>query len=189
MRVIIASPYGEALASTVAKAGAEPLLYRKPPLDAQGDMLISYGWRRLISPAVLGRFPAGCFNLHISLLPWNRGADPNFWSFFDQTPKGVSIHELTEGLDEGDIVAHHPVRFSIDEATLATTYQRLRREVEALFDSAFPFENAGRVAQHNFGPGTAHRLGEAEPYLRRLSKGWNTPISEVEALGEQERQG
>lgn len=52
--------------------------------------LISYGYRHIISQDVLSLFPNRAINLHISYLPYNRGADPNLWSFIEDTPKGVT---------------------------------------------------------------------------------------------------
>ena len=40
----------------------------------------------------------------MSFLPYNRGSHPNFWSFVENTPKGVSIHEVSNGIDDGDII-------------------------------------------------------------------------------------
>ena len=45
------------------------------------SFLVSYGYRHIIGAEVLNRMPLRAINLHISLLPWNRPADPNFWSF------------------------------------------------------------------------------------------------------------
>ncbi|HUX61123.1 MAG TPA: formyltransferase family protein, partial [Ignavibacteriaceae bacterium] len=58
------------------------------------DFIVSYGYRNIIGKPVLDKFQGRAINLHISYLPWNRGADPNLWSFFDNTPKGVTIHFL-----------------------------------------------------------------------------------------------
>lgn len=50
-------------------------------------------------------------NLHISYLPWNRGANPNFWSFVENTKKGVTIHEIDEKLDKGKILLRKELEF------------------------------------------------------------------------------
>jgi len=45
------------------------------------ELIVSYNYRYLIPPEVTGMFPEPrIVNLHISLLPWNRGAYPNVWS-------------------------------------------------------------------------------------------------------------
>ena len=52
-------------------------------------------------------------NLHISYLPYNKGAHPNFWSFADNTPSGVTIHEVNENLDSGNIIFQKKIEFDI----------------------------------------------------------------------------
>ncbi len=37
-------------------------------------------------------------------LPFNRGAHPNFWSFMEKTPSGVTMHEINSGIDKGKII-------------------------------------------------------------------------------------
>ena len=63
--------------------------------------IISYNYKYLIDEDVIKYMKNKIVNLHISLLPWNRGANPNLWSFIDNTPKGVTIHQVSAGLDEG----------------------------------------------------------------------------------------
>ena len=43
-------------------------------------------------------------NLHISYLPYNRGSYPNYWSFKENTPNGVSIHHIDDGIDTGPVL-------------------------------------------------------------------------------------
>ena len=76
--------------------------------------------------------------MHISYLPYNRGAYPNFWSFIKETPKGVSIHEINEGIDKGGIIARKKVNFKLDNnLTFSNTYQKLIIEVQNLFKRNF----------------------------------------------------
>ncbi|MGQ7848043.1 formyltransferase family protein [Granulosicoccus sp. 3-233] len=50
----------------------------------------------------------GGVNLHPSLLPAYRGADPLIWQVVDQVEyMGVSVHRLTEHYDAGSILAQH----------------------------------------------------------------------------------
>lgn len=95
------------------------------------EFIISYSYRYLIPGGVLESVPSA--NLHISYLPWNRGADPNFWSFKDNTPKGVTIHKMDEGIDTGPILAQKIVIFSKEENTFRKTYDRLQIEIKSLF--------------------------------------------------------
>lgn len=152
--------------------------------DLEGfEVLISYGYRYLISPQVLALFPDKAINLHISYLPWNRGADPNFWSFFDSTPKGVTLHHLDATLDTGDIIAQRLVPMSDDE-TMASSYAKLKDAVESLFEENWENFRNGRCRRiPQVGPGSSHRSSDKNAHLSLLESGWDTRTSIVEAHG------
>src|SRR3990167_11096462 len=94
---------GEKVIVTWDKIDPQTISTQKP------DFLVSYGYRHILRENVLGMLPDRAVNLHIAFLPWNRGADPNFWSFAEHTPKGVTIHYLDKGVDTGDIIAQRSV--------------------------------------------------------------------------------
>lgn len=97
------------------------------------DFVISYGYGHILKKSIIESSVAPIINLHISYLPWNRGAHPNFWSFFDCTPSGVSIHLIDEGIDTGPILYQRYVNFSKDQMTFSQTYRQLIVELESLF--------------------------------------------------------
>jgi folate-dependent phosphoribosylglycinamide formyltransferase PurN len=97
------------------------------------DTVISYGYRHIFKQDIIESSPAPIINLHISYLPWNRGAHPNFWSFYDSTPSGVSIHLIDENIDTGPILYQKYVNFGAEEITFTQTYNRLIQEMEQLF--------------------------------------------------------
>jgi methionyl-tRNA formyltransferase len=68
------------------------------------DLLFLLWWPDIIRPRVIELLPLGAINTHPSLLPWNRGKHPYFWSIVDATPAGVSLHFITSGIDDGDIL-------------------------------------------------------------------------------------
>lgn len=145
--------------------------------------LVSYGYRHIIKSAVLELFPDRAINLHISLLPWNRGADPNFWSFLTGTPKGVTIHYLDKGLDTGDIIIQEEVSFAAGE-TLATSYQRLQETIQRLFREHW-VEIKTRTCPKlkQMGEGSSHKAKDKEPFLHLLTDGWDTPVSTLIEYG------
>jgi methionyl-tRNA formyltransferase len=143
------------------------------------DYIVSYGYRHIISKSVLVRFPRRAVNLHISYLPWNRGADPNMWSFLEDTPKGVTIHYLDEGLDTGDILAQIMVPYRQDD-TLRTSYERLKAAIEALFVDTWPDIRAGRQPSMPQPPGgSCHRGRDRAAIEHLLTQGWETPVADV----------
>jgi methionyl-tRNA formyltransferase len=146
------------------------------------ELLVSYGYRYILRGEILDRFPGRAVNLHISLLPWNRGADPNLWSFVEDTPKGVTIHHLDRGVDTGDIIAQREIAFAAGD-TLRSSYERLQREIQELFHLTWPDIRAGTAPRRpQVGAGTSHRLRDKELLLPRLSAGWDTPVAELPAL-------
>lgn len=145
------------------------------------DLVVSYNYGHIIRKNVLSALPGRFLNLHISLLPFNRGADPNVWSILDATPKGVSIHLIDEGLDTGEIVAQCESEFDESLHTLTSSYKFLHEEIQGLFKQTWPgiASATGSMASiPQDGTGTAHRKREFEEIRDHLlgREGWEVPI-------------
>jgi len=98
------------------------------------DCIISFGYRKIISNKVIAKIKRPIINLHISYLPYNRGAYSNFWSFIDNTPKGVTIHEIDKGIDTGKIIYRKKINLKVKNKTsFRSTYELLIFEVQNLF--------------------------------------------------------
>lgn len=153
-------------------------------IDIQPDLIISFGYRHLIKKDVIDYFPNRIINLHISLLPWNRGADPNFWSWFDNTPKGVTIHLIDEGLDTGSILFQKTVNLH-DSETLASSYEILQSEIIALFESKLDeiLQFKFALTNQQLHAGSKHNSRDKDVYFQDLKSGWNTKCSEIKELG------
>ncbi len=157
--------------------------------DHPCDFLVSYGYQHILPKEVLDGFFDRAVNLHIALLPWNRGSDPNFWSIVDGTPKGVTIHYLDDGIDTGDIIAQHELAFSADD-TLRTSFEKLHRAIEALFREHWSDIRAGtcsRTSQQ--GTGTFHRAKDKDRLAHLLTHEWDTSIAALaeRAVGQRRR--
>ncbi|MGN7612964.1 formyltransferase family protein [Magnetococcales bacterium HHB-1] len=46
----------------------------------------------------------GCINKHAAFLPANRGLYPYLWATLDETPQGVSYHQVAPEIDAGDLL-------------------------------------------------------------------------------------
>jgi methionyl-tRNA formyltransferase len=146
----------------------------------QVDFIISFGYRNIIKPPLLRMLPERIINLHISLLPWNRGYDPNLWSFLEDTPKGVSIHYVDVGIDTGDIIAQKEIFFDEATETLSTTYNKLIEAILELFDKVWPqliSKTSTRLKQQP--GGSFHKASDKKRYEHLLVKGWDTPVAEI----------
>ena len=143
------------------------------------DFIISYGYRYIIDREVIAKFPKKIINLHISYLPWNRGSDPNLWSFLEDTPKGVSIHFIDEGIDTGDLIAQQLIESQPND-TLRSSYNRLIESVERLFMKEWFQICSGNVhGKPPSGKGTYHSRLDIKTVEHLLIKGWDTPVNQL----------
>lgn len=144
----------------------------------QVDFIVSYGFRHIIRKPILEHLVDRAINLHIAYLPWNRGADPNLWSFLESTPKGVTIHYIDEGIDTGDIIAQRLVDCDGEEETLATSYAKLNCAIIDLFSEVWPSIAYGNnLRKIQIGDSSTHRVREKERFMHLLTKGWDTPVN------------
>ncbi|MEA1866998.1 MAG: formyltransferase family protein [Thermodesulfobacteriota bacterium] len=145
------------------------------------DYVVSYRYRHIIKQDLIDFLSAKIINLHISLLPWNKGADPNLWSFLEDTPKGVTIHFIDKGLDTGDIIAQKELFFDPEVETLGSTYENLNSEIVRLFKDVWPRIRVGKAAGIKQLPGgSLHMSKDKERFGYLLEKqGWNTPVKEL----------
>jgi methionyl-tRNA formyltransferase len=123
--------------------------------------------------------PGRFINLHVSLLPYNRGADPNAWSFLDDTPKGVTIHLIDAGIDTGPILLQQEVVFDEVHDTLAGSYATLHDRIRTLFCDNWAVIREGKIrAAAQTGAGTFHRTAELAALRERLlgAEGWDVAI-------------
>jgi methionyl-tRNA formyltransferase len=161
-----------------------------PFIDRDYDRLVSWGYRHILSPDVVSAYKGRAVNLHISYLPWNRGADPNFWSWYDHTPKGVTVHYIDEGIDTGEIITQYRVWFTGDP-TLATSYNELQQAMFRTFSAVWPFLRATKdfwLAGYPKGKGTFHTASELMAIQKHDKAlrywGWDIPVGYIEQMKE-----
>ena len=154
--------------------------YQKiPPLKVfkQSDFIISFGFRKIISENIIKKIKKPIFNIHLSYLPFNRGAHPNFWSFIENTPAGVSIHKIDKGIDTGNIILRKKINFNIKLKKFSTfkkTYDYLFLKAEKLFKNNFnKIYNKKYKKIFSNSKGTFHYKKD----LPKWVKSWNMNIS------------
>ena len=116
------------------------------------------------------------YNLHISYLPFNRGSHPNFWSFINNTPKGVTIHEIDKKIDMGFIVFRKKINFKKNyNLTFKNTHNILIEEIEKLF-----IKNYNKIISGDYSKkkikfkGSFHKKSQ----LPKNIKSWNIKIND-----------
>lgn len=82
------------------------------------DIIVVVAYGCIIPPQLLHVARYGCINLHISLLPKYRGSAPIQWAVLNgDRCTGVSIMQLDEGLDTGDVLMVEPVDIDPEETS------------------------------------------------------------------------
>lgn len=185
MRVLLLGPADSPLIPFLEQT--DSVVFMDGPLSAaqaqelRPDWTVSYNYRHVIRPDTLRELRGRAVNLHISLLPWNRGADPNLWSIIDNTPAGVSIHYIDEGIDTGDVICQRRVPVHADDS-LASSWDRLHDELRALFCDVWPLLRSGRVrGRRQPAGGSFHTIADRARVEHLLSDGWDTPVSKLQA--------
>ncbi|HVR55027.1 MAG TPA: methionyl-tRNA formyltransferase, partial [Pseudorhodoferax sp.] len=153
-----------------AAAAREALLTARP--DAM--VVAAYG---LILPQWVLQLPRlGCLNIHASLLPRWRGAAPIHRAIEagdDQT--GVTIMQMDEGLDTGDMLTH--AALAIGEDTTAQLHDRLAVLGGRLIVDALRLAQAGQLRpqpQPAEGVNYAHKIEKAEAPID-----WTLPAATI----------
>ena len=105
---------------------ASLLAERKP------DVAVVAAYGRILPADALAAPRLGCLNVHASLLPELRGAAPAQWAIArGHARTGVTIQQMDEGLDTGDIRLQRDCAIVPDE-----TYETLLAKLSALGASA-----------------------------------------------------
>lgn len=69
------------------------------------DLFVVAAFGQILSKEILEMPKFGCVNIHASLLPKYRGAAPIQWAILDgEKETGVTIMQMNEGLDTGDML-------------------------------------------------------------------------------------
>ena len=160
------------------------VLFRKPlNMDIiklyRPDFIVSYNYCYIVPADVIDYMKERIINLHISYLPWNRGANPNFWSFIDNTPKGVTIHKIAKGLDTGDIIILRCFAFDEARESFATTYNSLHQNISELLKKYWFDISAGRI--HGYSQdriGSYHNQQDFSAFVSSVDFNWNMNILE-----------
>lgn len=80
------------------------------------DIIVVSAFGQILPKSILEMTKYGCINIHASLLPKYRGAAPIQWSIIDGEEKtGVTIQQMNEGIDTGDILEAEEVKIDVKE--------------------------------------------------------------------------
>ncbi len=100
------------------------------------ELIALAGYMRLLSPGFVRAWHGRILNIHPSLLPAHKGLDTHRRALLaGDLEHGCSVHVVTEGLDEGPVIAQARVRIAArdDPDTLAA---RVLKEEHQLYPRA-----------------------------------------------------
>tara|TARA_Y100000590_G_scaffold469438_1_gene656996 strand:- start:4849 stop:5988 length:1140 start_codon:yes stop_codon:yes gene_type:complete len=144
------------------------------------DLIITFNYRFILKKKILKKLKRPAINLHMSYLPYNKGAHPNFWSFVENSPKGVTIHEIDKGLDTGPIIYQKKIIFNINKKrndNFFKTYQILIFEIKKLFlDKINQILDKKYSAKKQKNNGTFHYQSDLPIFIR---KNWKSKITKT----------
>lgn len=149
------------------------------------DLTVSYTYRYILSYEVLKALHFNAVNIHNAYLPYNRGADPNLWSILEDTPRGVTLHHMSEELDKGDIVAQSLAPKVKDDETLENTYLALDKHAKELFKKAFAYYDYWNdMRKAMYFDGTFHRVSDGQIIKNKINQrgGYNISITSLKKL-------
>ena len=91
----------------------------------QPELIVVAAYGKLLPREVIDLPPLGCINVHSSLLPKYRGAAPINWAVLNgEEETGVTIMEIAEALDAGDMLAQECTPIDPEES-VETLHDRL----------------------------------------------------------------
>ena len=82
----------------------------------EADIFVVAAFGQILSKEILTMPKYGCVNIHASLLPKYRGASPIQWAVLNgEEVSGVTIMQMDEGIDTGDILMQETVPLDAKE--------------------------------------------------------------------------
>ncbi len=114
-------------------------------LDYPADIYVIAAFGQILSKEILDQPRLGCINVHASLLPRYRGASPIQRVILDgEKETGITIMQMNEGLDTGDILYKKSLELAPDE-TFETLHDRLMNLGGETLLEALPLIEAGKI--------------------------------------------
>ncbi len=144
------------------------------------DLIVVAAYGRILPVAILELCPLGCINVHASLLPRHRGAAPIQWAVIEgDTRAGVTIMQMNEGMDTGDILLTSAIEMDEDE-TAGSLFVKLSKLGGETLITAL-----ARLKNHDITPVSQDhdQATMAPPLKKEMGRiDWNLPAVKLHRL-------
>lgn len=128
------------------------------------DVFVVAAFGQILSKEILDMPKYGCINVHASLLPKYRGAAPIQWSILKgEKETGVTIMQMNEGLDTGDMLSKTVVPITAED-TGDSLHDKLMEAGAALLLETLKRIEAGEISPEK-------QPDECPFYAKMLDKG------------------
>lgn len=146
----------------------------------EADVFVVAAFGQILSREILELPRFGCINIHASLLPKYRGASPINWCIINgEKETGVTIMQMNDGVDEGDILTQVTVPIAEDE-TAESLFGKLSKAGAELLVDTLPKLERGEI--------TPVKQNDAESSHTKMMKkslgeiDWTKSAVEIERL-------
>ncbi|AOV94427.1 hypothetical protein AQV86_00705 [Nanohaloarchaea archaeon SG9] len=132
--------------------------------ELEPDIVVSSGFRHKVPGEIIDVPEKGIVNLHPSYLPYNRGSHPYIWPLVDGTPPGVSIHFMTEEIDEGPVIAKEKVGTSTEDTSKSLRKRLMEKQVELFKENWERIREGPKANEQIENMGTTHYRKELDEF-------------------------
>jgi len=113
--------------------------------DTAPDIIFSFYYRSMITSEILDIPQLGAYNLHGSLLPAYRGRCPVNWVIIKgEDHTGVTLHEMVDKPDAGDIVSQARVPIAYEDTPMAV-FGKMESAAADMLDAILPVIRKGKI--------------------------------------------
>lgn len=102
----------------------------KTDINGRFDLVISAHCKQLFPTEMVNA--VRCVNVHPGFNPYNRGWFPQVFSIINGLPMGVTIHEIDNELDHGEIIVQEQITANSWETSLDIYNRIIQKELELL---------------------------------------------------------
>lgn len=146
----------------------------------EADIFVVAAFGQILSKEILDMPKFGCVNIHASLLPKYRGAAPINWCIINgEKETGVTIQQMNEGIDTGDILAAKSMAIAHDE-TAESLFDKLSRLGAKLIVETLPKLERGEITPVPQDEALASHTKMMSKSLGRID--WNNDAVSIERL-------
>jgi methionyl-tRNA formyltransferase len=180
-----APPPVKLIAESLALTVLQPEKVRSPEFletfrKLAPDLVIVAAFGQILPREIIHGQPRGCINIHPSLLPRYRGAAPINWALIRGEEKtGVTIMQMDEGIDSGDILFQEETPIGAEETFGALNDRLAKMGAELLLITLAMMETGTllpRRQDHTLAT-FAPRLGREDGMIR-----WNNNARSIVSL-------